>query len=145
MGWRSLDGIPIAESARVINSDDEIACIRWALAVAEHGIAKMKEVLRPGISELQLWGLLNYTNLANHGGWHDGRMLASGPRTNPWLQEATQRIIESGDLVAFDTDMVGPRGYFADISRTLHCGPRPNRQSGKKRSTVWPTRRSTRT
>ena len=122
-GLEVLDGIPIAESARVINSDDEIACIRWALAVAEHGIAKMKEVLRPGISELQLWGLLNYTNLANHGGWHDGRMLASGPRTNPWLQEATQRIIESGDLVAFDTDMVGPRGYFADISRTLHCGP----------------------
>lgn len=107
----------------MIKSDDEIAAIRWALAVAEHGIAKMKEVLRPGVSELQLWGLLNYTNLANHGGWHDGRMLASGPRTNPWLQEASQRKIESGDLVAFDTDMVGPQGYFADISRTLHCGP----------------------
>lgn len=122
-GLEVLDGIPIAEMARVIESEDEVACIRWALAVAEHGINKMKEVLRPGVSELQLWGLLNYTNLANHGGWHDGRMLASGPRTNPWLQEATQRKIQSGDLVAFDTDMVGPMGYFADISRTLHCGP----------------------
>ena len=122
-GLDVLDGIPIAEAARVIKCEDEVACIRWALAVAEHGIAKMKEILRPGVSELQLWGLLNYTNLANHGGWHDGRMLASGPRTNPWLQEATPRKIESGDLVAFDTDMVGPMGYFADISRTLHCGP----------------------
>ena len=107
-GLEVLDGIPIAEMARVIKSQDEVACIRWALAVAEHGINKMKKVLRPGVSELQLWGLLNYTNLANHGGWHDGRMLASGPRTNPWLQEATQRKIQSGDLVAFDTDMVGP-------------------------------------
>ena len=128
-GLEVLDGIPVAEAARVIKSEDEVACIRWALAVAEHGISKMKVVLRPGISELQLWGLLNYTNLANHGGWHDGRMLASGPRTNPWLQEASQRKIASGDLVGFDTDMVGPRGYSADVSRTLHCGPdKPTRR-----------------
>ncbi|MEO0329444.1 MAG: Xaa-Pro peptidase family protein [Pseudomonadota bacterium] len=122
-GFEVLDGIPISEAARVIKSEDEIACIRWAIAVAEHGMAKMHEILRPGITELQLWGILNYTNLANHGGWHEGRMLCSGPRTNPWLQEATQRTIESGDLVGFDTDMVGPMGYFADISRTFYCGP----------------------
>ena len=57
------------------------------------------------------------------GDWHDGRMLASGERINPWLQEASQRVVQDGDLVGFDTDMVGPMGYFADISRTLHCGP----------------------
>ena len=51
------------------------------------------------------------------------RLRASGPRINPWLQEASPRRIESGDLVGLDTDMVGPRGYFADISRTFHCGP----------------------
>ena len=97
--------------------------MRWSIAVAEHGIAKLKEALKPGVSELQLWALLNYANLANHGGWHDGRMLASGPRINPWLQEASPRLIEAGDLVGFDTDMIGPNGYFADISRTIFCGP----------------------
>ena len=122
-GLEVVDGIALSEKARLIKSADEIECIRWAIAVAELGIAKMKEALRPGITELQLWGLLNYTNLANHGEWHDGRMLASGPRINPWLQEASQRVIESGDLVGFDTDMVGPMGYFCDISRTFHCGP----------------------
>ena len=122
-GLEVVDGIAISERARLIKSSDEIECIKWAVAVAEHGIAKMKEAMRPGVTELQLWGLLNYTNLANHGEWHDGRMLASGPRINPWLQEATQRPIESGDLVGFDTDMVGPLGYFCDISRTFHCGP----------------------
>ena len=128
-GLEVLDGGPVAEIARVIKSEDEIACIRWACAVAEHGMWKLHEVLRPGVTELQLWGLLNYTNLANHGDWHDGRMLASGPRANPWLQEATQKPVEDGELVAFDTDMVGPRGYFADISRTFHCGPsRPTRR-----------------
>ena len=118
-----LDGIAISEKARLIKSEDEIECIRWAIAVAELGIEKMKEALKPGVTELQLWGLLNYTNLANHGEWHDGRMLASGPRINPWLQEATQRSIKSGDLAGFDTDMIGPLGYFCDISRTFHCGP----------------------
>ncbi|MGI9352439.1 MAG: M24 family metallopeptidase [Rhizobiaceae bacterium] len=122
-GLEVMDGIALSEKARLIKSEDEIECIKWAIAVAELGMAKMKEALRPGITELQLWGLLNYTNLANHGEWHDGRMLASGPRINPWLQEASQREIESGDLVGFDTDMVGPLGYFCDISRTFYCGP----------------------
>ena len=34
-------------------------------------------------------------------------------------------------MVAFDTDMVGPFGYFADISRTLFCGP--GRPSARQR------------
>ncbi len=123
-GLEVVDGISISEKARLIKSQDEIECIRWAIAVAELGITKMKQALKPGITETQLWGILNYTNLANHGEWHDGRMLASGPRINPWLQEASQRPIESGDLVGFDTDMVGPMGYFCDISRTFHCGPK---------------------
>ena len=111
-GVEVVDGIAIAEAARVIKSSDEVACMRWALAVAELGMEKMREILRPGVTEVQLWGLLNYTNIANHGSWHDGRMLASGPRTNPWLQEASRRRVESGDLVAFDTDMMGPFGYL---------------------------------
>jgi len=128
-GFEVVDGVNVAEEARIIKSPDEIDCIRWACAVAEHGMAQMKSALRPGVTELQLWGLLNYTNLANNGDWHNGRMLASGPRINPWLQEATDRKIEDGDLVGFDTDMVGPLGYFADISRTFHCGPsRPTRR-----------------
>lgn len=116
------DGMNVTERARMIKSDDEIECMRWAIAVAEHGMAAVEGAMAPGVSEVQLWGLLNYTNLANDGDWHDGRMLASGPRTNPWLQEASSRRVEEGDLVAFDTDMVGPFGYFADISRTVFCG-----------------------
>jgi Xaa-Pro aminopeptidase len=128
-GVEVIDGVRIAEQARVIKSADEIACMRWAVAVGQHGAGMMRRALRPGISELQLWGLLNYTNIANDGDWHEGRMLASGPRINPWLQEASPRCIESGDLVGFDTDMVGPFGYFVDLSRTFHCGPaRPTRR-----------------
>jgi Xaa-Pro aminopeptidase len=33
-------------------------------------------------------------------------------------------VIRPGDLVGFDTDLVGPFGYLADVSRTFLCGPR---------------------
>lgn len=121
-GMEVVDGVSVVERARMIKSDDEIGCIRWAIAVAEHGIRAVERAAVPGVTETQLWALLNYVNIANNGDWHDGRMLASGPRTNPWLQEASPRLIEAGDLVAFDTDMVGPHGYSADISRTVVCG-----------------------
>ena len=118
-----FDGVDIIEAARLIKSPDEIDCMRWSIAVAEIAAETMIAAIRPGVTEAQLWGLLNYCNLANQGDWHDGRMLASGPRTNPWLQEASGRAVEAGDLVAFDTDMIGPGGYMADLSRTVHCGP----------------------
>lgn len=131
-GFEVVDGVVLSENARKIKSPDEVECMRWSIAVAELGAQKMQEALQPGVTEVQLWGLLNYTNLANDGDWHEGRMLASGPRINPWLQEATQRQVESGDLVGFDTDMVGPFGYCADLSRTFHCGPAKPRARQKE-------------
>ncbi len=122
-GLEVIDGVLLTEAARVIKSPDEIACMRHAIAVAELGITQLKQAIQPGVSELELWALLNYTNVANNGDWHDGRMLASGERINPWLQEASPRRLQAGDLVGFDTDMIGPFGYFADISRTMYCGP----------------------
>ena len=122
-GFRVFDAHALVEEARRIKSPEEVACRRWSIAVAEHGMEKMREALRPGIRETQLWALLNYVNVANDGEWHDSRQLTSGPRTNPFLREAEERAIEDGDLVAFDTDMIGPFGYCADLSRTFHCGP----------------------
>lgn len=39
------------------------------------------------------------------------------------VQETGQREIRNGDLVALDTDVVGPEGYYADFSRTFFCAP----------------------
>ena len=38
------------------------------------------------------------------------------------MQECGPRVINAGDLVAFDTDMVSVYGMCADISRTWLCG-----------------------
>ena len=60
--------------------------------------------------------------LARGGEWMECRLLVSGPRTNPWFQECSSRVIEDGDFVAFDTDLVGAYGMMTDISRTWICG-----------------------
>ncbi|UTW13058.1 M24 family metallopeptidase [Marinobacterium rhizophilum] len=117
-----VDAECLLERARLIKADIEIACMRHAVAVAEYGMQLMRQSMRPGITENQLWSVLHQVNVAHGGNWIEGRMLSSGPRTNPWLQESSHRVIDAGDMVAFDTDMIGPMGYIADISRSWICG-----------------------
>ena len=111
------------EHARAIKSADEVMCMNVAVATAEIGAARMREALRPGMTDTQLWAILHQTNIEMGGEWIDCRLLTSGDRVNPWLQETVGRYIRPGELVAFDTDMIGPFGYCADFSRTFHCGP----------------------
>ena len=123
-GFDVVDARPLVDVARAVKSADEVALMRHAIAVAQEGIRAVRRALVPGVTEQELVGELSRVNLAHGGRWMDGRMLASGPRTNPWLQEATDRSIRAGEIVSFDTDMVGPFGYFADVSRAMICGDR---------------------
>ncbi|HEX9789425.1 MAG TPA: Xaa-Pro peptidase family protein [Kiloniellales bacterium] len=116
------DGQEVLEQARVIKSPEELTLMGAAIAVCETGMGAMREALRPGMSENALWSILHQVNIAMGGEWIETRLLSSGPRTNPWFQESGERIIQAGDLVSFDTDLIGPYGYCADISRTFLCG-----------------------
>lgn len=122
-GIELIEGQRLMELARSIKCDAEVACERASLAVADIGMQRMREALAPGITENELWAHLHHANIENDGEWIETRLLCSGPRTNPWFQECSDRVIQAGELVAFDTDMVGPFGYCADVSRTLYCGP----------------------
>ena len=122
LGIELRDGAEIAERARCIKSADEIACLRESIAVCEEGLRQVREALVPGITENQLWAVLQHANIALGGEYIETRLLTSGARTNPWFQEASDKPIAAGDLVALDTDLIGPHGYFADMSRTFYCG-----------------------
>jgi Xaa-Pro aminopeptidase len=88
--------------------------------------------MRPGMSENQIWSILHQAIIANNADYVETRLLSSGPRTNPWMQEAGPRLVEPSDLVALDTDVVGPFGYYADFSRTFYCGIGKPSQEQKK-------------
>ena len=121
-GIEVIDAKLILEQARVIKSPDEIICMKAAIEVAEKGVSKMRSDLKPGMTEDELWSILHKTNIENGGEWIECRILSSGERTNPWMQESSNKVMQQGEIVAFDTDMVGPYGYCADISRAFVVG-----------------------
>ena len=118
-----FDAVELLERARSIKSPEEILCMNVAIGVAEVGMARMRGALRLGMTEASLWSILHQTNISMGGEWIDCRLLAAGDRAVPWMQETSLRMIRPCELVAFDTDVVGPLGYAADISRTFHSGP----------------------
>lgn len=121
-----LDAQEAIERARAIKTVDELACLQLSMDVCDIAVDRIKAALQPGVTENQIWSILHETNIAHDGEWIECRLLASGERTNPWFQECGNRVIKPGDIVAFDTDMVGPCGYLADISRSYVCpGRRP--------------------
>jgi Xaa-Pro aminopeptidase len=122
LGIQVVDGQEIAERARSRKSEDEIRCMKASIAVCETGLRNLEAALRPGITESELWAVLQGTNIALGGEYVETRLLTSGLRTNPWFQETNLKAIDAGEMVALDTDMIGPYGYFADMSRSFLCG-----------------------
>jgi len=132
LGVEVVDGQEPLEQARCIKSADEIRCLEQAIAACETGLARMEAALAPGISENALWSHLHQANIELGGEYIETRLLSSGPRTNPWFQEASERTIRAGELVAVDTDLLGRHGYFADMSRSFLCGD--GKASGAQRT-----------
>ncbi len=118
-GIEVVDAKSIVEQARVIKSPEELKCMKAAIDVAEIAVNKMRNELKAGMTEDELWSILHKTNIEHGGEWVECRILSSGERTNPWMQESSNKIIQGGEMVSFDTDMVGPYGYCADISRAF--------------------------
>lgn len=122
LGVVVCDGEGLMEQARMIKSDEELELMRRTMQVCQAGIARMHDELRPGMTEQELWAWLHYENIRHGGEWIETRLLSSGPRTNPWMQEASDRRMREGELLCFDTDMIGPYGYCADVSRAWTVG-----------------------
>ena len=122
LGVIVLEGQNLTEHARSIKNDNELNAMRCAIHACEASIDEMRAIMRPGLSENELWAALHAGNIKRGGEWIETRILASGPRTNPWFQECGPRLMQAGDLMAFDTDLVGAYGYCCDISRTWIIG-----------------------
>ena len=117
-----VDAWALMEEARVVKSSEEIAAMRCAVHACEAAVGDMRAAFEPGVTEMELWATLQAGNLARYGEWIETRLLASGPRTNPWYQEVSSRRVQAGELMGFDTDMVCAYGACVDISRTWLCG-----------------------
>ena len=124
-GVRLHDGQRVANRARVIKSDHEIAAVRRAVAACDAAIEDLRLATEPGRTEQEIWAELHRSNIARGGEWLETRLLTSGRRTNPWYQECSDKVVAPGELLAFDTDLIGVGGYSVDISRTWLVGDGP--------------------
>ncbi|MGS4988002.1 M24 family metallopeptidase [Roseibium sp. RP-7] len=122
-GLNVVDAQQPVEMARAIKSPEEMKCVIASLRSTETGVGKLREAIRPGLTEAELWSVLHKSIIAQNGDYVETRLLNAGARTNPWFQETSDNVIGANELIALDTDVVGCHGYYADFSRTFHSGP----------------------
>ena len=126
-GLEVFAGEELTEKCRAVKGPDEILAMRCASHACEAAVQEMEDFARThipggGVSEDDVWAILHKANIERGGEWIETRLLASGPRTNPWFQECGPRLIRNNEIVSFDTDLVGAYGMCVDISRSWWIG-----------------------
>jgi Xaa-Pro aminopeptidase len=110
-----VDGEVAMRRARRVKTAEELTAIRAAMTIAETSLAAAVSVLRPGISEQELAGVLL-------------EAAAGGGVATPAVQDVARvtsrehpRQAQSGDLVALTAGVVAG-GYIVDVARTWPVG-----------------------
>lgn len=126
-GFEVMDGEEVTEKSRAIKGPDEILAMRCANHACETTVRKMEDFARANVGdgttcEDDIWAVLHSENIKRGGEWIETRLLASGPRTNPWFQECGARVCQNNEIISFDTDLIGSYGICIDISRSWWIG-----------------------
>ncbi|MDO8212678.1 M24 family metallopeptidase [Conexibacter sp. CPCC 206217] len=108
--------------ARSTKTEDEIECLRMSAAICEAGFQAMKEMIKPGVRDNEIFAE-SVRRIIALGGEHGGGKLSSGPDTWPKSQaDSSDRIIRPGDVVYADFYNIGYNGYRSCYYRTFSCG-----------------------
>ncbi|QUJ77307.1 aminopeptidase P family protein [Sulfitobacter albidus] len=131
-GFTIMDGEEVTEKSRAVKGPDEILAMRCANHACETTVKLMEDFARTHVgdgktSEDDVWAVMHAENIRRGGEWIETRLLASGPRTNPWFQECGPRICQQNEVISFDTDLIGAYGICIDISRSWWIGDRKPR------------------
>lgn len=131
-GLEIMEGEEVTEKSRAVKGPDEIRAMRCANHACETAVRAMEAFARANVGdgktcEDDIWAVLHAENIKRGGEWIETRLLASGPRTNPWFQECGPRVCQQNEIISFDTDLIGSYGICIDISRAWWIGDRPPR------------------
>jgi len=120
-GYKLQSGQQVIEHARSVKVPGELELIKCGIQTTADATSYLHPCIKDGVSENQLWSALHFYNIAVGGEYIETRLLNSGMRTSPWMQESSTKLIRDGELIAFDADCIAPFGYFIDFSRTWLC------------------------
>ena len=119
---RDVDATSIVRSVRRYKSPREMSYIREAQRIADIGMAAAGETIRPGATELEVYGEM-INAMARAGGEVAAIPcpVVSGPRASTVHGLAGRRVIQNGDLVNVDLSGVYNR-YHANLARCFSLG-----------------------
>lgn len=112
----------LVEPLRAIKDEEELGCIKKAVALAEAAFENVIHGVRPGMTEKQVaWELEKFLRENGSGAIPFGIIVASGPNSALPHARPTERRILSGEPVVID---FGARvhGYSSDLTRTIYLG-----------------------
>ncbi|MBU8816099.1 M24 family metallopeptidase [Mycolicibacterium goodii] len=117
-----VDGEQAMRDARRVKTPEEIEALRWALSIAEKGLAAGVAGVHAGTSELALSGAILEAEAA--GGvstpaTQDAAWVTA--KEHPWRRAEGDGRIRDGDLVALSAGVLAD-GYVAEVARTLFVG-----------------------
>ena len=121
-GVRLQDSARVTQQARRVKTPEEIALFDLNATMIMEMLAAFEQAIAPGASERELLAVLSDVMVRGGGEYLATTTVCSGPNTNPWRAEATDRRLVTGDLVFVDTDTVGIEGCFFCVSRTFPVG-----------------------
>ena len=121
-GAKVVDASHIIREVRWIKSAAEMACLHEAARIASVGLKRAMEVLRPGVTELEVQGEV-INALCSTGGELQAMMMPvlSGKKTNAAHAVATRRKMQAGEVVCIDVSGVHKR-YHINAARTFSLG-----------------------
>lgn len=123
VGASVVDGSWVVDRVRAVKSPRELECVLRAAAIVDAAVAALPEIVRPGLTELQVAARLNSV-MADHGGEEPAirTMVSAGPLVWARTHGAPgRRPIERGDVMYVDVCGVYRR-YHVDLCRTFAIG-----------------------
>jgi Xaa-Pro aminopeptidase len=115
----------VTQDARRVKTPQELRLLDVNAALVMEMLTAFERAIAPDVSERDLLAVLAGVMIRGGGEYLATNTVCSGPNTNPWRAEVTDRRLESGDLVYVDTDTVGIEGMFFCVSRTSLAGEGP--------------------
>lgn len=114
-----LEQSNFVEELREIKSTEEIEIIRHACAISDQAFAKLLDFIQIGKTELELANFLDFEmRKLGASGISFDTIVASGARSAMPHGVASQKKIESGDVVTFDFGCYY-QNYVSDMTRTI--------------------------
>ena len=131
-GAELVDSGPAFERVRAAKTPEELEGVREATRIAEACFARLLETTREGVTERAIGAAVAGEALAQGG--EDllfltmyGRPAGDGTVTGHFGQPR-DRVLRPGDVSTFSFELVGPMGYWMELSRMVSIGPPSDEQ-----------------